>query len=88
MKEDLAIAKNNLSSLFEENKRLRAGEQVPEKCMKISVLSESTDSSTSFVDVTNGDVVELKQRLEEERKLRLEADKELQLQVISKKKIT
>lgn len=88
MKEDLAIAKNNLSSLFEENKRLRAGEQVPEKCMKISVLSESTDSSTSFVDVTNGDVVELKQRLEEERKLRQEADKELQLQVISKKKIT
>ncbi|XP_065157605.1 RUN and FYVE domain-containing protein 2 isoform X2 [Atheta coriaria] len=81
MKEDLAIAKNNLSSLFEENKRLRAGEQVPEKCMKISVLSESTDSSTSFVDVTNGDVVELKQRLEEERKLRQEADKELQLQM-------
>ncbi|XP_017784619.1 PREDICTED: RUN and FYVE domain-containing protein 2 isoform X2 [Nicrophorus vespilloides] len=79
MKEDLAIAKNNLYTLFEENKQLRVDLGREESSMRISMLCESgaTIESTS----TTGEVVELKQRLEEERKLRQEADKELQLQM-------
>lgn len=76
MKEDLAIAKNSLLTLYDENRQLRkelgreAGDPV-----QITNMQEEDGSGKSV------DVAELKQRLEEERKLRQEAEKELDLQV-------
>lgn len=84
MKEDLAIAKNNLLGLYEENKQLKRelGRDVGEYCMSpsgVQITNISEESSTKAV--AGGEVEEYKQRLEEERKLRQEADKELEIQV-------
>lgn len=78
MKEDLAIAKNSLLTLYDENRQLRH-----------ELGREATDPVTLGVQITHMheedgkcvDVAEMKQRLEEERKLRQEAEKELDLQV-------
>lgn len=82
MKEDLAIAKNSLVTIFEENQRL-----------KKELGVETNDAQFDGVRITNiteaesenktvsAEVHELQQRLDEERKLRQEADKELELQV-------
>lgn len=84
MKEDLAIAKNNIFALYEENKKLRqeCGRDVSNYMMSTSGMQVITDGHG---DNTNkavaGEVEELKQRLEEERKLRQEADNELEIQV-------
>lgn len=81
MKEDLAIAKNSLLVLYEENQQLkkelgREDSKVKTDGVRITNISEEADSKPS-----TGEVAELKQRLDEERKLRQEADKELELQV-------
>lgn len=81
MKEDLAIAKNSLLVLYEENQLLKrelGREDTKEKMdgVRITNISEENDSK-----LATGEVAELKQRLDEERKLRQEADKELELQV-------
>lgn len=82
MKEDLAIAKNSLLSLYDENQQLRR--ELGRECdnsrfdgVKITNISEVEGDSK----ITTGEVAELKQRLEEERRLRQEADKELELQM-------
>lgn len=79
MKEDLAIAKNNILSLFEENANLKK--------------SVGVDSNTERMDEGGGEHVnnkkaetsldneDLKAQLENEKKLRQEAEKELNLQV-------
>lgn len=85
MKEDLAIAKNSLLTLFEENKKLRKQVGVENDGAQFDGV-KITNITEEDVDnkLNSGDVAELKQRLEEERKLRQEADKELQLQVYKK----
>lgn len=82
MKEDLAIAKNNLFALYEENRQLRQECGKDEGSYTISTsgvqITNANDGDSNRVD---GNVDELRQRLEEERKLRQEADNELELQV-------
>lgn len=83
MKEDLAIAKNNLLSLYNENRELRK-ELGREDNSDVNIYSNAQITSFSSAEGSHeatGDVLELQQRLEEERKLRQEADKELELQV-------
>ncbi|XP_026280877.2 protein RUFY3 isoform X2 [Frankliniella occidentalis] len=82
MKEDLAISKNGLMSLFEENNRLKRELELAQ-----------SGSSTRHVDDTNADAVskkssdssndvdELKQQLAAERKQKGELQKELDLQI-------
>lgn len=83
MKEDLAIAKNSLLSLYEENRQLK---QDLGKDVSGYSMSASGVQITNFTEAENGKIMsveadELKQRLEEERRLRQESDKELELQV-------
>lgn len=86
MKEDLAISKNNLLSLYEENRQLKQelGRDTGGYCMSSSgvlQITNANENGSGHSKANNGETDELKQRLEEERKLRLEADKELELQV-------
>ncbi|KAJ8931498.1 hypothetical protein NQ314_015569 [Rhamnusium bicolor] len=87
MKEDLAIAKNNLLALYEENRQLRqecgkdiSGYTMSMSGMQIITVAEGESSNR----VVTGEVEELKQRLEEERKLRQESDNELEIQMCLK----
>lgn len=83
MKEDLAIAKNNLLALYEENKKLRqeCGKDVNNYVMSTSGMQIIDGNTEEGKKVGMGEVEELKQRLEEERRLRKEADNELEIQV-------
>lgn len=85
MKEDLAIAKNNLLALYEENRQLRheCGKDVGNYAMSASGVQFTTanENKESTNKVVGSEVDELKQRLEEERRLRQEADNELEIQV-------
>lgn len=83
MKEDLAIAKNNLLALYEENKQLKKelGRDVGEYCMSSSGVQITNISEENNAKVGSSEVDEYKQRLDEERRLRQEADKELEIQV-------
>ncbi|XP_066156266.1 RUN and FYVE domain-containing protein 2 isoform X1 [Euwallacea fornicatus] len=84
MKEDLAIAKNNLMALYEDNRQLR------EECGKDPAGYSMSLSGVNMIPANvsektaTGEVEELKQRLEEERKLRQEADHELEIQTCLK----
>nr|CAH7752749.1 unnamed protein product [Callosobruchus chinensis] len=83
MKEDLAISKNNLQSLYEENRRLRrrlAGGGDEDS----SGGGEDGTTSTKDDGGTPGEIEEMRQRLEEERRLRREADNELEIQMCMK----
>ncbi|XP_018562579.1 RUN and FYVE domain-containing protein 2 isoform X1 [Anoplophora glabripennis] len=87
MKEDLAIAKNNIFALYEENKKLRqeCGKDVSNYIMSTSGMQVMTDGDGGSVNkVVAVEVEELKQRLDEERKLRQEADNELEIQMCLK----
>lgn len=84
MKEDLAIAKNSLLALYEENRSLKnelGKGNVPEKLNEGVRITNATETDLENSKTAAGEIAELKQRLEEERRLRQEADKELQLQV-------
>lgn len=84
MKEDLAIAKNNLLALYEENRQLRqeCGRDVESYSMSASgVQINNVNDVDTNNKVVGGETNELRQRLEEERKLRQESDNELELQV-------
>ncbi|CAG9858385.1 unnamed protein product [Phyllotreta striolata] len=92
MKEDLAIAKNNLLALYDENRHLR-GElgREPGKpaagavAIRPGKIEEKDAVPKDAVDkISQGEIVELKQRLEEERRLRKEADNELEIQMCMK----
>ncbi|KAK5650701.1 hypothetical protein RI129_001730 [Pyrocoelia pectoralis] len=87
MKEDLAIAKNSLLALYDENQQLRrelGKEDVT--ATDSSRLSKAIrdDNGDGIKQPFSGDASELQQRLDEERKLRQEADKELELQLCIK----
>lgn len=83
MKEDLAIAKNNLLALYEENRHLReeCGKDTGGYSMSASGVHINTSDGDTSNKVGGGEVDELKQRLDEERRLRQESDNELELQV-------
>lgn len=84
MKEDLAIAKNSLLSLYNENRELRKelGQEDRIDNLPLGSKSETPAGDVNKVSkVVTGDLLELQQRLEEEKKLRQESDKELELQV-------
>lgn len=85
MKEDLAIAKNNLLALYEENQQLRqeCGKDVGNYAMSASgvQITNTVHSKENTKKVVGTEIDELKQRLDEERKLRQEADHELEIQV-------
>lgn len=87
MKEDLAIAKNNLLALYDENRQLRqeCGKDTGSYSMSASGVHITYGDNDSSNKVGGGEVDELRQRLDEERKLRREADNELELQVRFKK---
>ncbi|KAI4457641.1 run and fyve domain-containing protein 2-like protein [Holotrichia oblita] len=83
MKEDLAIAKNSLLSLYEENRLLKCElgkEDGSDKLNEGVRITNYTDGDLENGKSAAAEIAELRQRLEEERKLRQEADKELQLQ--------
>ncbi|XP_019864722.1 RUN and FYVE domain-containing protein 2 isoform X2 [Aethina tumida] len=87
MKEDLAISKNNLIALYEENRQLKQelGRDAGDYCMSTSgVQIINLNESDKGTKITHGEMDEIKQRLEEERKLRQEADKELEIQMCLK----
>jgi hypothetical protein len=80
MKEDLAIAKNNILSLYDENTNLK-------KELGLDINADRIDeggggeSGQTKKSETNSEVEELKMQLENERKQRQETEKELSLQV-------
>ncbi|CAH1964818.1 unnamed protein product [Acanthoscelides obtectus] len=85
MKEDMAISKNNLQSLYEENRRLRkrlagGGDEEGSGGGEDGATSTNNDGRSEMP----GEVEELRQRLEEERKLRREAENELDIQMCMK----
>ncbi|XP_072378680.1 RUN and FYVE domain-containing protein 2 isoform X2 [Diabrotica undecimpunctata] len=89
MKEDLAIAKNNLLALYDENRQLRQelgkesdGYALGVSGVQITKVEEKETKETS--KLVGSEVEELKHRLEEERKLRQEADNELEIQMCMK----
>ncbi|KAL1492248.1 hypothetical protein ABEB36_012726 [Hypothenemus hampei] len=86
MKEDLAIAKNNLMALYEENRQLRieCGKDPAGYAMSLSGINIIRTEENKENTVQTGEFEELKQRLEEERKLRQEADHELEIQTCLK----
>ncbi|KAF2901020.1 hypothetical protein ILUMI_05160 [Ignelater luminosus] len=90
MKEDLAIAKNSLLTLYDENRQLRkelGREDEPDVlniCTDARLMKVSSDKSGDNSKMLTEDVSELQQRLEEERRLRQEADKELEIQLCIK----
>ncbi|KAK9738222.1 FYVE zinc finger [Popillia japonica] len=84
MKEDLAIAKNSLLSLYEENRLLKCELGKEEGSDKLSDgvrISNYSDGDSENGKSAAAEIAELKQRLDEERRLRQESDKELQLQM-------
>lgn len=84
MKEDLAIAKNSLLSLYNENRELRKELGQEDRLDNLPVgakLEPAVVDANHVSKMVTGDLLELQQRLEEERKLRQESDKELELQV-------
>ncbi|CAH1129107.1 unnamed protein product [Ceutorhynchus assimilis] len=85
MKEDLAIAKNNLLTLYDENRQLKeeCGKD-PASGYQMSASGINVINSNSDKTFSTGETEELRQRLDEERKLRQEADHELEIQMCLK----
>lgn len=77
-------AKNSLLALYDENRQLRQelGREVNNDPVVLGVQIRDLPDSDGGANKM-ADNAELKQRLEEERKLRQEAEKELDLQVWS-----
>ncbi|XP_054266520.1 protein RUFY3-like isoform X5 [Macrosteles quadrilineatus] len=73
MKEDLAISKNNLLQLMEENSNLKA--ELNESPRSDLVPAKSNSSNN------DKEIESLKEQLENEQKLRLETERELHLQI-------
>ncbi|XP_046471541.1 RUN and FYVE domain-containing protein 2 isoform X2 [Neodiprion pinetum] len=78
MKEDLAIAKNNILSLHDENRQLKK-----ELGIEVKDPNENGKAPVKITETTS-EIEELRSRLEVEKKQRLEAERELELQVSMK----
>ncbi|XP_076546312.1 protein RUFY3 isoform X3 [Osmia lignaria lignaria] len=78
MKEDLAIAKNNILSLHEENRQLK-------KELGIEVKDTNENGKPPIkITETTAEIEELRSRLEAEKKMRQDVEKELELQISMK----
>ncbi|KAK0157774.1 hypothetical protein PV328_011471 [Microctonus aethiopoides] len=78
MKEDLAIAKNNILSIHEENKQLKR-----ELGIEVKDTTEGGKIPIKITETTT-EIEELRCRVDIERKAKLEVEKELELQVSMK----
>jgi hypothetical protein len=81
MKEDLAIAKNNILSLYDENTNLKKELGLDVNADRIDAGGGGGETGQTKKSETNSEVEELKLQLENERKQRQETEKELNLQV-------
>ncbi|XP_011635964.1 RUN and FYVE domain-containing protein 2 isoform X3 [Pogonomyrmex barbatus] len=78
MKEDLAIAKNNILSLQEENRQLK-------KELGIEVKDANENGKVPLkITETTAEMEELRSRIESEKKSRQDLEKELELQISMK----
>ncbi|XP_025269740.1 RUN and FYVE domain-containing protein 2 isoform X1 [Camponotus floridanus] len=78
MKEDLAIAKNNILSIQEENRQLK-------KELGIEVKDANENGKVPLkITETTAEMEELRSRLESEKKSRQDLEKELELQISMK----
>ncbi|XP_070156139.1 protein RUFY3 isoform X1 [Polyergus mexicanus] len=78
MKEDLAIAKNNILSVQEENRQLK-------KELGIEVKDANENGKVPLkITETTAEIEELRSRLESEKKSRQDLEKELELQISMK----
>ncbi|XP_076238094.1 protein RUFY3 isoform X4 [Calliopsis andreniformis] len=78
MKEDLAIAKNNILSLHEENRQLKK-----ELGIEVKDTNENGKAPIKITETT-AEIEELRSRLESEKKTRQDLEKELELQISMK----
>ncbi|XP_014467228.1 PREDICTED: protein RUFY3-like isoform X2 [Dinoponera quadriceps] len=78
MKEDLAIAKNNILSLQEENRQLKK-----ELGIEVKDANENGKAPLKITETT-AEMEELRSRLESEKKSRQDLEKELELQISMK----
>jgi hypothetical protein len=83
MKEDMAIAKNNILSLYEENANLKKELGLDVNAYRMDEGGGGGEQGQAKKSETNSEVEELKIQLENERKQRRETEKELSLQVRS-----
>uniref|UniRef100_A0A1B6KN59 RUN domain-containing protein n=1 Tax=Graphocephala atropunctata TaxID=36148 RepID=A0A1B6KN59_9HEMI len=74
MKEDLAISKNNLLQLMEENTNLKAE-------LSETPRLDRTEQGSAGSSSNDKEVESLREQLETEQKLRIEAERELHLQI-------
>jgi hypothetical protein len=82
MKEDMAIAKNNILSLCEENANLKKELGLDVNADRLDVGGGGGEpAGQAKKSETYSEVEELKMQLENERKQRRETEKELNLQV-------
>ncbi|KAK2160755.1 hypothetical protein LSH36_127g08020 [Paralvinella palmiformis] len=87
MKEDLAIAKNNILQLQQENSRLTNEKSVLEEQIQkhVQTAKEDLDTERETYNTSRAGLEQLyqetKQRLEEETHMRLDVEKELELQI-------
>jgi hypothetical protein len=81
MKEDLAIAKNNILSLYDENTNLKKELGLDANAGRIDEGGGDGETGQTKKSQTNSELEELKMQLETERKQRQETEKELNLQV-------
>ncbi|XP_050463112.1 RUN and FYVE domain-containing protein 2-like isoform X2 [Cataglyphis hispanica] len=78
MKEDLAIAKNNILSVQEENRQLK-------KELGIEIKDANENGKVPLkITETTAEIEELRSRLESEKKSRQDLEKELELQISMK----
>ncbi|XP_032667232.1 protein RUFY3-like isoform X2 [Odontomachus brunneus] len=78
MKEDLAIAKNNILSLQDENRQLKK-----ELGIEVKDANENGKAPLKITETT-AEMEELRSRLESEKKFRQDLEKELELQISMK----
>ncbi|XP_023717595.1 RUN and FYVE domain-containing protein 2 isoform X1 [Cryptotermes secundus] len=81
MKEDLAIAKNNILSLYDENTNLKKELGLDVNADRIDEGGGGGETGQTKKSETNSEVEELKVQLENERRQRQETEKELSLQI-------
>lgn len=83
MKEDLAIAKNNILSLYDENTNLKKELGLDANADRMDEGGGGGEAGQGKKSEANSEVEELRIQLENEKKQRQETEKELSLQVRS-----
>ncbi|KAK4303112.1 hypothetical protein Pmani_024855 [Petrolisthes manimaculis] len=81
MKEDLAIAKNSIHRLHEENDNIRKDKGLPTHQQQEQMIKEAKKASRISVIGCEEEMQDLKRQLEEESAHRRQVEKELELQI-------